>query len=32
MNVVDLAVQCVNGQWHREGLDWRFYKDPDLDD
>ncbi|MCA1379510.1 hypothetical protein I6F34_01575 [Bradyrhizobium sp. BRP05] len=24
--------QVCAGEWHREGLEWRFYKDPEWDD
>jgi hypothetical protein len=26
------VVSVCAGQWHREGMEWRFYKDPEWDD
>lgn len=30
-NAEHKAIAVCAGQWHREGLEWRFYVDPELD-
>ncbi|WP_316207516.1 hypothetical protein [Bradyrhizobium sp. SZCCHNR3118] len=30
-NAENMMIAVCAGQWHREGLEWRFYVDPELD-